>query len=234
MDERQEHGMTATADEPSLSSVLAEIAETTSETLEMQEVFERIARAVHRLIPLDKMGVVRIIDGQHIALHAISVLTGDHDLVCSAVEFMQPAPLTNWSPRLRPRAGSIQRVDDTLLELDPEFLFDRRAIEKGIRSIMWTPFRTAESIGGVWVNSLRPNAFTAAHEETMRPIAALLGSAVEHWRIWDGERRRRQRLDHIQTLLGTLAETLDVRQIFQRLSDGMQAVLPHDLMTLTE
>src|SRR5262245_20481108 len=225
---------TAMAEKPSLSGVLAEIAETTSETLELQEVFERIARAVHRLIPLDSRSVVRIVDGQWVALHAISVLHGAPRVLCSRVQCTQPMPLTDWSPRLRPRVGPIERVDDSLVELDPAFPSDRRAIDRGIRSILWAPFRTADSPGGVWLNAFEPQSFTVSHEAMLRPIAALLGAAVEHWRIWDRERRRRQRLDRIETLLDTLAESLDVREVFQRLSDGMQPVLEHHLMTLTE
>ncbi len=79
-----------------------------------------------------------------------------------------------------------------------------------------------------------PHAFTTSTRKLLRPIAALLGSAVEHWRIWDAERRRRERLDQVETLLGTLAESLDVREVFQRLSAELQPILPHDLMNLTE
>ena len=37
--------------------------------------------------------------------------------------------------------------------------------------------------------------------QVLGPIAALLGSAVLHWRIWDAERRRRERLDQLVPLL---------------------------------
>src|SRR5262245_28668251 len=47
-------------DAAALSSVLAEIAETASETLELREVFDRIATSVRRVIPFDHMGVVQI------------------------------------------------------------------------------------------------------------------------------------------------------------------------------
>src|SRR2546426_494027 len=208
----------------------------------MQEVFERIAIAVRRLIPLDSMGVVRLLDGQGAVLHAISVLSksggpnaaGQRPVACSLVECTKPAPLTSWSPRVRPRPGPIARIDDAAVELDTSFPFDRNLVERGVRSVLWEPLRTAESVGGVWLNAYSPNTFTAEHQEILRPIAALLGSAVEHWRIWDAERRRRERLDRIEALLRTLAESLDVREIFQRLSDGMQPILGHDLMALTE
>ena len=60
-------------------------------------------------------------------------------------------------------------------------------------------------------------AFTPEHQEILGPIAALLGSAVEHWRMWDAERRRRERLDQLERCSATLAESLDVREVFERL-----------------
>jgi hypothetical protein len=54
---------------PTLASVLAEIAE----TLELQEVFERVATSIRRLILLDNMGVVRILGRCSAVLHATTV-----------------------------------------------------------------------------------------------------------------------------------------------------------------
>src|SRR6185436_16528020 len=223
-------------DPASLSSVLAEIADLAAETLELQEVFDRVATAIRRLIPLDHMGVVRILDGQWAVLHAATLpcpKQADRLLVtlddCTTAE-----PLTDWSPRLRPRPSPIERVEDAALELDPAFPCDRRLIEKGVRSTIWEPFRMGDSFsGGVWACSYTPNVFTAEHQQVLRPIAALLGSAVEHWRIWDAERRRRWRLDQLESLLGTLAESLDVREVFSRLSAAVQPLLAHDFMVLT-
>ncbi|HVR97360.1 MAG TPA: sigma 54-interacting transcriptional regulator [Thermoanaerobaculia bacterium] len=220
-------------DETSLASVLGEIAETASETLELQEVFERVATSVRRLIPLDNMGVVRILDGHLAVLHATTVECGEeeNEAECSGAE-----PLTSWSPRMRPRPGSIRRLDDARTELDSQFPMDAALLEKGVRSALWEPFRMAEGwSGGVWLSSYRPHAFTEEHQEALRPIAALLGSAVEHWRIWDAERRRRERLGQLETLLGSLvAETLDVREVFERISQAVQPVLPHQALVLTE
>ncbi len=217
-------------DEPSLAGVLAEIAETASETLELQEVFERVATAIRRLIPLDNMGVVRIVEGRYAVLHATTVPCGG-DSDCS-----EPEPLASWSPRMRPRPGSIQRLGDAQVELDPQFPMDAFLIEKGVRSAMWAPFRMAAGwSGGVWVSAFTPYAFNDEHEELVRPIAALLGSAVEHWRIWDTERRRRERLGQLETQLGGLvAEALDVREVFERISAAVQPVLAHHLLGLTE
>ena len=214
----------------SIVGVLAEIAETASETLELQEVFNRVAAAVRRLIPFDNMSVVRIIDGQWAALHATTAECKVDDEACSGRE-----PLSSWSPRLRPRPGPIRRIDDAQVELDPTFRIDAKIIKGGVRSALWEPFRPEESFsGGVWLSATSPDVFTDEHQEILGPIAALLGSGVEHWRIWDAERRRRERLDQLEALLGTLAESLDVREVFGRLSEAVQPVLPHVLLVLTE
>jgi len=213
-----------------LASVLTELAGIASETLELQEVFDRVAASIRRIIPFDNMGIVRILDDQRAVLHASTFPSKSCYEACPG-----DIPLTSWSPRMRPRPGPNPRINDALLELDPSFAIDQMAIEGGVRSGMWEPFRAMDSLrGGVWVNSYRPHAFTDEHQELLRPIAALLGSAVEHWRLWDAERRRRERLDKVEVLLTTLAGTLDVREVFKDLSAGIQAVLAHDMMALTE
>src|SRR5262245_32096195 len=217
------------ADSPSLAGVLAEVAETAAETLELQEVFDRVATAIHRLIPFDNMGVVRILDGRAV-LHATTVPCAGQDADCTEAE-----PLSSWSPRFRPRPEPMRRIDDAERELDAAYPVDASLLAWGVRSALWEPFRMAEGFsGGVWLCAYRPRAFTDEHQALLRPIAALLGSAVEHWRLWDAERRRRVRLDRLETLLGALAESLDIREVFARLSDAVQAVLAHNLMALTE
>jgi Nif-specific regulatory protein len=217
-------------DPRTVARVLSEIAEIASETLELQEVFERVATSVRQLVPLDNMGVVRIVDGQRAVLHATTVPCGDGDSDCT-----EPLPLSEWSPRLRPKAGLSPRIDDAQLELDPSYRIDALVLEDGVRSALWEPFHAGETFaGGVWISSYQTHAFTDEHHEVLRPIAALLGSAVEHWRIWDADRRRRDRLDQLEALLGTLAESLDVREVFERISQAVQPILPHDLLSLSE
>ncbi len=219
-----------TIDSSCVAAVLSEIAEIASETLELREVFPRVAAAVRRVIPFDNMGVVRIVDGDRIVLHATTM---EHKALrdnCSP-----PMPLSAWSPRWRPRSGPNFRIDDARRELDPTFPMDAKVLMGGMGSGLWEPFRSGDTFGGgIWLCSDATHAYTDEHQEVLRPIAALLGSTVEHWKIWDKDRRRQERLNGVEALLKTLAESLDVREVFQRLSDEMQAILPHDMMVLTE
>jgi len=207
--------------------VLTELAETASETLELQDVIGRVAASVRKIIPFDNMGVVRIVDGDRAVVHATTIPCFDPS------EMSRPCALTDWSPRLRPHDGPRPRIDDTLQELDPGFPIDRNIISGGVRSALWEPFRSGKIFtGGVWLCSNEPYAYTDEHQDALRPIAALLGSAVEHWRLWDAERRRRERLDQMENALAALAESLDVREVFEDLSKAICDILPHDLMYL--
>ncbi|HEX7078653.1 MAG TPA: sigma 54-interacting transcriptional regulator, partial [Candidatus Eisenbacteria bacterium] len=217
-----------------------------SETLELQDVFGRIANSVRRVIPFDHMGVVRIQGGKWAIKHAATYPDCTRWTASPSERPAGESPdddpcvarlceLTTWSPRMRPRPGPIRRIDDTFAELDPSFRGDSEILRAGARSTMWEPFRAGEPFrGGVWLSAYRTNAFADEHQEMLRPIAALLGTAVEHWRLWDTERRRRDRLDRIETLLGTLAESLDIRVVFDRISEATKPILPHGLMVLSE
>jgi transcriptional regulator with GAF, ATPase, and Fis domain len=216
-------------DPQAVVGVLAEIAETASGTLELQEVFSRVAASVGRVISFDHMGVVRIVEGRFAVTHATTV-----ECWKDRTASVGPLPLTSWSPRIRPKS-SPGRIDDAQTELDPAFFKDAALLEAGVRSALWEPFRAGDALsGGVWLCSFRARAFTDDDQKTLHPIAAILGSAVQHWAIWDAERRRRERLGELEVLLGNLAESLDVREVFQRISDAVQPVLPHHLLTLTE
>jgi transcriptional regulator with GAF, ATPase, and Fis domain len=229
-------------DSQTVARVLSEIAECASETLELQDVFGRIATSVRHVIPLDHMGVIRVQDGgvvRHASTFGVWAEWKDGKMDSGRAgadcQNMSPCSLVMWSERIRPRAGAIPRVGDAQTELDPGFEGDRHILEDGVRSMLWEPFRTGDAfVGGVWVSARQPNAFTDDHQDVLRPIAALLGTAVEHWRMWDAERRRRQRLDQLEGLSATLAESLDIRDVFPRVSEAAKKVLPHHALVLTK
>ena len=219
-------------DPRSVVAVLSEIAETASETLELADVFDRVAAAVRRLIPFDNMGVVRGLDGERAVVHAA---TFDCDAAERDRKCTDPTPLAHWSPRIRPRSGPVPPVGDAEAEMDPAFPVDAAILAAGVKSTLWEPFGTGTPFsGGVLLSSATPRAFTREHQDLLRPIAVLLGSAVAHWRIFDAERRRRERFDGLEPLFTALADSLDLRSVFERVSLTIQPTLPHDLLALAE
>ena len=146
-----------------------------------------------------------------------------------------PISLDDWSPRWRPRPGPIPPILDAPLELDPSFPVDGEILDSGVRSLLWEPLRIGDRfVGGLWVAAASPGAFDPFHQALLEPVAAILCSVLEHRRTVDVERRRSERLERLESLLATLAESLDVRAVFPRLADAVQSILPHHGMALSE
>jgi len=160
----------------------------------------------------------------------VLALVGDRPAVVTGERVL----LADISPGLRPGTSRVWRIDDAAAELDATFAFDRRVIAQGTRSILSaTILKGGEAAGSVWFASGEPRAFTPGQEPLLEAIAAILGAALEHERLALLELARAQRLDALDHLLLTLAESLDVREVFGRLSAVTQAVLTHDRLLLT-
>jgi transcriptional regulator with GAF, ATPase, and Fis domain len=87
--------------------------------------------------------------------------------------------------------------------------------------------------GAVWLTSSAPDAFTDEHQELLDAVGDLITLALYHDTVRTTELRRRERIDALVRLLQTVAETLDIRQIFPQLSDTIRGALPHDILALT-
>src|SRR4029453_9827647 len=68
-----------------------------------------------------------------------------------------------------------------------------------------------------------PNASVGSH--SLESAGASVG--VEYQRLLALEQERRRRRDNLEALLPTIADALDVRVVFPRLSDVIQDVIPH-------
>ena len=80
--------------------------------------------------------------------------------------------------------------------------------------------------------SLKPAAYTKEDEELIRPIADVIAMAFEHERLASDERERRRKYEGLQALSPALAKALDVRDVFDRISEIVRPVVPHDRMAL--
>ena len=87
--------------------------------------------------------------------------------------------------------------------------------------------------GAVWLTSSQADVFTEEHQELLEAVGDLITLALYHDTIRTTELRRRERIDALVRLLHTVAETLDIRQIFPQLSETIRGALPHDILALT-
>src|SRR6185436_13588583 len=87
--------------------------------------------------------------------------------------------------------------------------------------------------GAVWLTSSAADAFTDAHQELLEAVGDLITLALYHDMVRTTDLRRTERIDALVRLLHTVAETLDIRQIFPQLSETVRGALPHDILALT-
>jgi nucleotide-binding universal stress UspA family protein len=102
-----------------------------------------------------------------------------------------------------------------------------------MRSALWVPvILRGHPAGFLCLTSRRPGIFTPEHQAALGSISALVGLALEHERLWTLDVARRRRLEAIDQLLPTMAEGLEVRGLFDRISKVVQPILPHDRLIL--
>jgi len=212
------------APEP-LAAALARIAQAVSGALELRDVFANVADAAATVLPFDIMAVGRLEEPDEFTVYAIAGNTQD---------VPRSFRHADQSPAVRVKPGTVTRIEDLQRDLDTAYAFDRMLLERGLRSGLRAALTRGDRLSGAvsfW--SMKAGAFTAEHEESARPIAVLLSLALEHARLWNLDATRRRRLDVIDSLLLTMAGSLDVRDIFNRVSEIVKPVLPHDRLVLT-
>jgi transcriptional regulator with GAF, ATPase, and Fis domain len=87
--------------------------------------------------------------------------------------------------------------------------------------------------GALWCTSSRADAFNEDHQALLEGVSDLLALALQHEGLRSTESLRRDRLESLDRLLHTVAESLDIRQIFGEISEVIRAGLPHDVLALT-
>ncbi len=87
--------------------------------------------------------------------------------------------------------------------------------------------------GAVWLTSSLEDAFDASHQSLMDSVVDVLGLAFEHTAIIDRDTLRRERIDSLRGLLHTMAGALDIRHVFNEVSDVVRGGLPHDILVIT-
>jgi transcriptional regulator with GAF, ATPase, and Fis domain len=219
-----------TASARKLVSVLSEIARIAGETLDLPEVFGRIANAASRVIPFDAMSVTLNDRGEGLVLYSIggSEVTDEHRRA-----YARTVPRTEYSPGFWSLLQKGGRIDDIPAALDTSFPRDRELGALGIGSMLRSLLQVGgKTIGYLSVLCFQKAAFRAGHEELLAAVADVVAMAVAHAQLAAGEKERRRRYEALKPLALTLAKALDVREVFDQISEIVKPVIPHDRMAL--
>ncbi|HEY7509685.1 MAG TPA: GAF domain-containing protein, partial [Vicinamibacteria bacterium] len=214
-----------------LQAALSSVARAIAGSLELKDVWGRVADACRAVVPFDDMGVSRYEPGERVRVYATA---GDPS--ARALEervFTRP----DFSPRLWPEGAGWPMqgalVEDAERELDRAFRVDRNLLRGGFRSVLWLPLGRGEHpVGSLVLVSRRPGCFQQGHARALEVVAELVALALAHERHAAEWRERAKRRDALARLTVALTGTLDVRAIFEEISRIAQEIVPHDYFIL--
>jgi transcriptional regulator with GAF, ATPase, and Fis domain len=222
--------MTAGGRLPDLVPVLSEIARVAGETLDLPEVFHRIATAAGRVLSFDAMTVTLTDEVDGFVLYSIggTEVTDDARRAYSRV-----VPRAEYSPGLWDALSKTGVIDDVVAACDRAFPRDRELADSGVRAMLRAPLHAGpRTVGYLSLLSLRTRAFREEDLALLAPIADVVAMAVAHARLAAGEQDRRRRYEALQALSPVLARALDVREVFDAISEIVRPVVPHDRMAI--
>ena len=217
-----------------LGHALSAIARAVAESLELKDVFARVAQAAQQVLPFETMGVsvahdpeVPFEDFENAQFSAYA------SAGTAKVDQIGVYRRSDVSPGLRLKEmGKVVRYGDVETELDPSFLLDRRIQELECRSLMVCLLPASRPLGSIWFGSSLPGVFDEDDEAAVLAIADIVALALQHDRLFREERERRRRGEALEALLPTLSKALDIREVFDQLSTAVGPILPHDRMAL--
>src|SRR5512140_155728 len=215
---------------PALVPVLSEIARVAGETLDLPEVFHRIATAAGRVLTFEAMTVTLTDEGDGLTLYSI----GGADITDEARRaYPRLVPRSDYSPGLWETLIRGGVIGDVAAACDATFPRDQKLRDSGIRGMLRAPlYAGTRTIGYLSLLSLRPRAFHGEDLALLTPIADVVAMAVAHARLAADEKARRRKYESLQALAPALSKALDVRDVFDRISEIARPVIPHDRMAL--
>jgi transcriptional regulator with GAF, ATPase, and Fis domain len=199
--------------------------------LDVRDVFNSVSEITSKVLVHDAM--------------ALPVITDDREHV---IPFAIAGVPTGFLPAISPIADSVKFlltdpwdtiiVDD--IQTDPRESKNPFA-RAGLRAMMRVAIRLdGQLVAMLIVFSKTVGAYTHADALIGRRIADHVAMVISHQRLADESRRRAAlqeraaNLEMLDGLLQTLTGVLDIRQVFDRVSEIAHRVLPHDAVAIGE
>ncbi len=197
--------------------------------LDIRTVFGRVSEIARQVVPHDVVGLGMYSDDfSEMTLYACS---------CN-MPVEAPVVVKNEYPLVTTRVWDHHVHHDLsadLLERDTD------AGRSGYRSSMRIPIRFGDRlIGGLNFMTYAPGRYSPLDVTVARRIAEYVSLALSHHRLAEESRRsaalreRAANLQMLDGLLKTLSGVLDIREVFDRVSDVAQKVLTHDAISIAE
>jgi len=163
------------------NAIMAEIGRIISSTLNIEEVYERFAEEVRKLIPFDRIALSTFNPENHSSTMAYALGVEVEDRKHGTV-----FPLTGsfYEELIAKRSGIIIQTEDEK-ELEEHYPTLLSTFQAGIRSIMSVPLISKDQVMGVLhFRSLKPNAYTELDLKLAERVGNQIAGAIANAQLF--------------------------------------------------
>jgi transcriptional regulator with GAF, ATPase, and Fis domain len=199
---------------------------TLSGALDVRDVFTQLSTIAARVIPHDEANLALFVPGE----------PGEHGERSEERVRLLASTSPNADPALITR-GCHCFLDDPEI---PRVCGDLPPNASGLRSGVRAPVRLGrELVGVIALLSRTPRFYSSSDLPLVERIADYVAISVSHQRLADEarhaavDRERAAALETSEELLRAVSSVLDIRQVFPRISEIANKVLPHDRLTMS-
>jgi len=208
---------------------LSGVLRTLAAALDIRDVFDQLSTLTRGIIPHESsvVGVFEDDGGRVFRLHAISAPTG----------WTMPPVMRSQYPDALTHAWEFALHHD--LPRHP-LEHDRPIAKLGIQSAIRMPLYVGGVVRGILVfNARAPHSYTQDDVIVAKRVADYVALALSHQQLAEQAREaaavhtRAANLEMLDGLLKTLADALDPREVFDRISQIAGKVMTHDAMSIS-
>jgi len=216
---------------------LAEIGRIISSSLDIEEVYQRFANEVRKLIPFDRIVVV-IVDLEQGTFRPAYIMgtevpgrrVGDIIPLAGSVS----AEVIRNKSRLLINAKDDEGIPSHYPAIEPSYL-------AGLRSIIAVPLISQDRvIGSLQLRSTEPDAYTERHLALLESVGAQIAGAIANAQLYEArkqaeeeERIAAQENRALAEIGRIVSSSLDINDVYDLLGEEIKGLISFDRMSLS-
>jgi signal transduction histidine kinase len=218
------------------NAIMAEIGRIISSTLNIDEVYERFAEELRKLIPFDRLVINHIDADKGIAppLYIVGKEIGDRKIGDAC-----PLQGSGNAEMVRTKSSLLIQTED-FNEYKDRFPMLLSTFRSGFRSIMNVPlFSKGRIIGGLLLRSLKPYAYTDEDVRLAEKVGDQIAGAIANAQLFTERMRAEEAAKRLSQENATMAEigriissTLDIDEVYVRFVEAVRHLIDFDRISI--
>lgn len=198
-------------------SAINDIGRTLAETLDLPTVYERLADAIHQLLPDISTLFISLFDEER---QLITCAYGVHENEQIDITTLPPIPLE--PPGHGPQSETIHSRQPLIIHDFPSRLPRTKTVvvvgesEQVVQSALFVPMLAkGKVVGVIYVQSYVKNRFSQTDAGLLHLVANTAAIAIENARLFEGQRRRRVALEALHRASLHLTSSLALHPVLE-------------------